>query len=75
MNKKLIKYFTRRKKERAREQSRRLGDAGMLIGAVIGAEHGEDEFDVAVGAFAGLLIAGLFEELCPKTASIVKAIL
>jgi len=71
----LIKYFKRRKKEREKEDSRRLGDAGMLIGAAIGMERGEDEFDVMVGAVAGLLIAGLFEQLCPKTSNIVKSLL
>ena len=75
MKEKIENYFIRRKRERQREQSKRLGDAGILIGAVIGAERGEDDFDIAEGALAGLLIAGLFEEFCPKTANIVKSLL
>lgn len=75
MRKKIIKYFKKRSKEREIEQSKRLGDVGILFGAVIGAEKGEDEVDIVIGAFAGLLVAGLFEAICPKTANIVKSIL
>jgi len=75
MKEKIINYFIRRKRIREREKSIRLGETGFLLGAVIGAEKGEDDFDIMVGGIAGLLIAGLFEELCPKTAGIVKAIL
>ena len=75
MKEKLFKYFKRRKKEVEREQSRRLGETAFILGAVIAAENAEDSVDVVIGGIAGLLIAGIFEVVCPNTANVVKSIL
>ncbi len=75
MREKLNKYFTRRKKEYQREQSRRLGEAGFLIGAAVGCEKGDDNVDILLGGLAGLFAVAIFEVTCPKTASIIKSVL
>ena len=75
MKENIYKYFTRRKKEREREQSKRLGETAFVIGAAIGIERGRDEVDMMLGGLSALLIAGIFEVACPKTANVIKSIL
>ena len=76
MKRKLIKYFNRRSVEREREQSRRLGDAGFLLGAAVAAsDEKSDDMDIICCGVAGFLAVALFEVACPKTAALVKAIL
>ena len=74
MKKKLASYFTRRKKQIEKEESRRLGETGFLLGAALTMVSNDecDDRDILIGGITGLLAMAVFEAVCPKTATAIK---